>query len=34
MPHLPPPLVGDITFWQGLVAECLDLTRLAAEIQK
>lgn len=34
MPHLPPPLEGDITFWQGLVAECLDLTRLAAEIQK
>ncbi len=33
MPHLPPPLEKDITFWQDLVAECLDLTQLAAKIR-
>ena len=32
MPHLFPPVEGDAVFWQGLVAECLELTRLAVGI--
>ena len=30
MPHLFPPVEGDAAFWQGLAAECLELTHIAA----
>jgi len=32
MPHLFPPVEGSVAFWQELVAECRELTLLAAEL--
>lgn len=33
MPHLFPPVEGDAAFWQTLVAECEELTRLAVGLE-
>ena len=33
MPYLSSPSEGDVGLWEGLVAECLELTRLAAQLE-
>ncbi len=33
MPYLSSPFEGDVGLWEGLVAECLELTRLAAQLE-